>query len=57
LCYITGQAAYASSKGAIASMTLPMARDLYPRGMRVVTIAPGKSVIVKMCCHNYQGMM
>jgi NAD(P)-dependent dehydrogenase (short-subunit alcohol dehydrogenase family) len=36
-----GQAAYAASKGGIASMTLPIARDLAPRGIRVVTIAPG----------------
>lgn len=36
-----GQVAYASSKGAIVSMTLPMARDLSRSGIRVVTIAPG----------------
>jgi len=36
-----GQVAYASSKGAIASMTLPMARDLSEEGIRVMTIAPG----------------
>ncbi|KAH9254150.1 hypothetical protein BASA81_007739 [Batrachochytrium salamandrivorans] len=36
-----GQAAYAASKGAIASMTLPAARDLAQHGIRVVTIAPG----------------
>ena len=28
-------------KGGIASMTLPLARDLAPAGIRVVTIAPG----------------
>lgn len=32
---------YAAAKGAIASMTLPMARDLAPIGVRVCTIAPG----------------
>lgn len=37
----SGQLAYAASKGAIASMTLPMARDLSDFGIRVVTIAPG----------------
>jgi len=37
----TGQVAYAASKGAVASMTLPMARDLAPIGIRVMTIAPG----------------
>jgi len=36
-----GQAAYASSKGAIASMTLPVARDLSSLGIRVMCIAPG----------------
>ncbi|MCJ1339317.1 hypothetical protein MMC09_004606 [Bachmanniomyces sp. S44760] len=35
-----GQVAYAASKGAIASLTLPMARDLARYGIRVVTIAP-----------------
>jgi NAD(P)-dependent dehydrogenase (short-subunit alcohol dehydrogenase family) len=36
-----GQVAYASSKGGIVGMTLPAARDLAGRGVRVVTIAPG----------------
>jgi 3-hydroxyacyl-CoA dehydrogenase/3-hydroxy-2-methylbutyryl-CoA dehydrogenase len=36
-----GQTAYAASKGAVVSMTLPMARDLAPYGIRVMTIAPG----------------
>jgi NAD(P)-dependent dehydrogenase (short-subunit alcohol dehydrogenase family) len=36
-----GQAAYAASKGGIVGMTLPVARDLAPLGIRVVTIAPG----------------
>lgn len=36
-----GQAAYAASKGAIASMTLPAARELARFGIRVMTIAPG----------------
>ena len=36
-----GQIAYAASKGGIVSMTLPAARDLASRGIRVVTIAPG----------------
>ncbi|KAL1304547.1 hypothetical protein AAFC00_003526 [Neodothiora populina] len=35
-----GQVAYAASKGAIRSLTLPLARDLAPYGIRVVTIAP-----------------
>ncbi|KAG6825875.1 hypothetical protein H0H92_002031 [Tricholoma furcatifolium] len=36
-----GQVAYAASKGAIRSMTLPMARDLARHHIRVVSIAPG----------------
>lgn len=36
-----GQAAYAASKGAIAALTLPLARDLSSHGIRVNTIAPG----------------
>ncbi len=36
-----GQAAYAASKGAVASMTLPMARELARFGIRVAAIAPG----------------
>lgn len=36
-----GQAAYAAAKAGIAGMTLPIARDLAPFGIRVVTIAPG----------------
>lgn len=36
-----GQVAYASSKGAVVAMTLPMARDLAAFGVRVMTIAPG----------------
>ena len=33
--------AYAASKGAVVGMTLPMARDLAPLGIRVCTVAPG----------------
>lgn len=36
-----GQTAYSATKGAIVGMTLPMARELAPYGIRVVTIAPG----------------
>lgn len=35
-----GQVAYAASKGAVASLTLPLTRDLARYGVRVVTIAP-----------------
>ncbi|MFI5045947.1 MAG: SDR family NAD(P)-dependent oxidoreductase [Acidimicrobiia bacterium] len=37
----TGQLAYAAAKAAIAGMTLPLARDLAPVGIRVCAIAPG----------------
>jgi NAD(P)-dependent dehydrogenase (short-subunit alcohol dehydrogenase family) len=36
-----GQAAYAASKGGVASLTLPAARELARFGVRVMTIAPG----------------
>ncbi len=36
-----GQAAYAASKGGIAALTLPSARELARKGIRVVAIAPG----------------
>ncbi|KAK2589409.1 hypothetical protein QQS21_012913, partial [Conoideocrella luteorostrata] len=35
-----GQISYSASKGAVAAMTLPMARDLARFGIRCVTIAP-----------------
>lgn len=37
----TGQVAYGAAKAAIIGMTLPMARDLAPLGIRVCSIAPG----------------
>jgi NAD(P)-dependent dehydrogenase (short-subunit alcohol dehydrogenase family) len=36
-----GQPAYAASKGGIVALTLPVAREFAPLGIRVVTIAPG----------------
>jgi 3-hydroxyacyl-CoA dehydrogenase/3-hydroxy-2-methylbutyryl-CoA dehydrogenase len=36
-----GQVAYSASKGGIVGLTLPAARDMASRGIRVVTIAPG----------------
>jgi 3-hydroxyacyl-CoA dehydrogenase/3-hydroxy-2-methylbutyryl-CoA dehydrogenase len=36
-----GQTAYAATKGALLSMTLPLARELARHAIRVVTIAPG----------------
>lgn len=36
-----GQTAYAAAKGGVASLTLPLARDLARYGIRVAAIAPG----------------
>ena len=36
-----GQLAYSASKGGVAAMTLPAAREFGPFGIRVMTIAPG----------------
>jgi len=36
-----GQIAYSASKGAVVGMTIPAARDLADKGIRVNTIAPG----------------
>lgn len=36
-----GQAAYSASKGGVASLTVPLARELGQHGIRVVSIAPG----------------
>jgi NAD(P)-dependent dehydrogenase (short-subunit alcohol dehydrogenase family) len=36
-----GQSAYAASKGGVAALTLPAAREFARHGVRVVTIAPG----------------
>lgn len=36
-----GQAAYASSKGGVVGLTLPVARDLSAAGIRLNTVAPG----------------
>src|SRR5436190_20127250 len=36
-----GQASYSASKGGVASLTLPLAREFGQHGIRVVSIAPG----------------
>jgi NAD(P)-dependent dehydrogenase (short-subunit alcohol dehydrogenase family) len=36
-----GQVAYAASKGGVAAMTLPLARELARSGIRVMALAPG----------------
>lgn len=38
---MVGQPAYSASKGAVAAMTLPLARELGKYGIRVMAIAPG----------------
>lgn len=37
----SGQAAYSASKAGVVGLTLPLARELGPRGIRVVAICPG----------------
>jgi NAD(P)-dependent dehydrogenase (short-subunit alcohol dehydrogenase family) len=44
----TGQLAYGAAKAAILGMTLPLARDLAPLGIRVCAIAPGTMGTPKM---------
>src|SRR4029077_13675254 len=36
----TGQTGYGASKGAVVALTLPLARDLAPLGIRVMCICP-----------------
>jgi NAD(P)-dependent dehydrogenase (short-subunit alcohol dehydrogenase family) len=38
---VDGGVAYSASKGGVAAMTLPLARDLAPWGIRAVSISPG----------------
>ena len=51
-----GQSAYAASKGAIVSMTLPLARELAREAIRVMTIAPGimETPMLKGLAQNVQ---
>jgi NAD(P)-dependent dehydrogenase (short-subunit alcohol dehydrogenase family) len=49
-----GQLAYSAAKGAILAMTLPMARDLAPSGIRVCAIAPGTMGTPLMMSMNEQ---
>lgn len=42
-----GKVAYSATKGAINAMTLPLARDLAKFGIRVNTIAPGKTNVIQ----------
>ena len=48
---------YAAAKGAIVSMTLPMARDLAPLGIRVCTIAPGAFATPRLSSAEVQELL
>lgn len=48
---------YAAAKGAIVSMTLPMARDLAPIGVRVCAIAPGATATPRLSHPQAQAVM
>jgi 3-hydroxyacyl-CoA dehydrogenase / 3-hydroxy-2-methylbutyryl-CoA dehydrogenase len=48
---------YAAAKGAIVSMTLPMARDLAPLGIRVCAIAPGAFATPRLASPQVQQLL
>jgi NAD(P)-dependent dehydrogenase (short-subunit alcohol dehydrogenase family) len=48
---------YAAAKGAMVSMTLPMARDLAPLGIRVCTIAPGAFATPRLSSPRVQQLL
>ena len=48
---------YAAAKGAIVAMTLPMARDLAPLGVRVCAIAPGAVATPRMSSPAVQQLL
>src|SRR5206468_9583786 len=48
---------YAAAKGAIASMTLPMARDLAPIGVRVCAVAPGAFATPRLSSPHVQELL
>ena len=48
---------YAAAKGAIVSMTLPMARDLAPLGIRVCAIAPGAFLTPRVSSPQVQALL
>ena len=48
---------YAAAKGAIVSMTLPMARDLAPLGIRVCAVAPGAFATPRLSSPEVQEML
>jgi 3-hydroxyacyl-CoA dehydrogenase / 3-hydroxy-2-methylbutyryl-CoA dehydrogenase len=48
---------YAAAKGAIVGMTLPMARDLAPLGVRVCAIAPGAFATPRLSSPQVQELL
>lgn len=48
---------YAAAKGAVASMVLPMARDLAPLGVRVCAVAPGAFATPRLSSPQVQAML
>lgn len=52
-----GMVPYAAAKGAIVGMTLPMARDLAPIGVRVCAIAPGAVLTPRVSSPVVQEML
>jgi NAD(P)-dependent dehydrogenase (short-subunit alcohol dehydrogenase family) len=48
---------YAAAKGAIVGMTLPMARDLAPIGVRVCAIAPGAFLTPRLSSPQAQALL
>lgn len=48
---------YAAAKGAVVSMTLPMARDLAPIGVRVCAIAPGGFLTPRVASPHIQQLL
>ncbi len=48
---------YAAAKGAVVSMTLPMARDLAPLGIRVCAVAPGAFATPRLSSPKVQELL
>ena len=48
---------YAAAKGAVVGMTLPMARDLAPMGVRVCAIAPGGFATPRLASPQAKAML
>jgi NAD(P)-dependent dehydrogenase (short-subunit alcohol dehydrogenase family) len=48
---------YAAAKGAVVAMTLPMARDLAPLGVRVCAIAPGAFATPRLSSRHAQDLL